>query len=357
MRVLYLYAEVMGYTMATIKLLAEIGVDVYVVYWDNMTLTPYRIPDYNRVIKYPRSEHSVDSLQMLARSVDPDITVVSGWMDKAYLSLAALLRKKGKSVVVGFDGQWNGTMKQHFAALLGLCGYFSSFFSHAWVAGVYQYEYARKLGFVKERIILDLLSADVALFENKYHNCYELKKVDYPHRFLFVGRFEDIKGLDVLVNAWEMVSKEKKDWELYLVGNGSLKEKLLATSEIVVKDFMQPEELVEEIVGAGCLVLPSRSEPWGVVVHEFAAAGLPLIVSDKVGSAVSFLIPGMNGYSFKANDAKSLAKSILDVIRSEDKMLFEMSNVSYQLSLRVTPATSAYNLLSVAKQAGSRSQQ
>lgn len=38
----------------------------------------------------------------------------------------------------------------------------------------------------------------------------------------------------------------------------------------------------------GVFILPSRIEPWGVVVHEFSAAGFPLLLSDQVGSAESF---------------------------------------------------------------------
>lgn len=349
MKILYLYAEVMGYTMATIKSLLEQGAEVHVVYWDKMRLTPYQMPDLKGIKKYPKSKHPLELLKMLAMSVDPDLTVVSGWMDKDYLSVVSLLRKNGKSVVVGFDGQWYGGLKQYLAAFLGTIGYFSRYFSHAWVAGPYQYEYARRLGFKKNNIIFDLYSSDSQLFQDAFNSCYELKKNKYPHRFLFVGRFEDIKGLNTLLDAWENMLDERSDWQLYFIGNGSYKRKLLATSGVVVKDFMQPDELVEEVTEAGCFVLPSLVEPWGVVVHEFAAAGLPLILSDKVGAATTFLIPGTNGYSFNANDAASLAKSMLRIIKSDDDELLQMSRASTYLSNRITSYTSACNLLSLVK--------
>ena len=79
MKVLYLYAEVMGYTMATIKVLAEIGIDVYLVYWDDKKLTPYRIPDYNGVTKYPRSEHSFDSLKMSVDGMKSKVDDLVNW--------------------------------------------------------------------------------------------------------------------------------------------------------------------------------------------------------------------------------------------------------------------------------------
>jgi glycosyltransferase involved in cell wall biosynthesis len=83
------------------------------------------------------------------------------------------------------------------------------------------------------------------------------------------------------------------------------------------------------------------------VVHEFAAAGIPLILSDVVGSASTFLIPGLNGYSFMSNDAAGLADKMKYIINSSNDQLFAMSTVSHQLSQRITPQTSAANILSI----------
>lgn len=347
MKILYLYVEVMGYTMATIKALVEAGAEVYVVYWDDKKLTPYQMSDCQNVYKYPRSAQNYDSLISLAQKVAPDITVVSGWQDKTYLSVARSLRKQGHVVVSGFDAQWHGRPKQHLAAALGGFRYFSRYFSHAWVAGVYQYEYARKVGFCKQEIIFDLYSADLTLFHAAYQQGLVKKTSNYPHRFLFVGRFEPIKGLDTLLAAWQQLGKARGDWELHLIGNGSLRDVLTATPGIVVKDFMQPDKLVNELAEAGCFILPSRGEPWGVVVHEFAAAGLPLIVSDVVGAATTFLVPGMNGYAFEANDSNDLASRIKTLIAHSDLTLAEMGKASHFLSQRINPKTSAMNLISL----------
>ena len=47
---------------------------------------------------------------------------------------------------------------------------------------------------------------------------------------------------------------------------------------------MQPEDLLAFMSTGKAFVLPSTFEPWGVAVHEFAAAGYPLILSDAVGA-------------------------------------------------------------------------
>ncbi len=347
MKILYLYSEILGYTVATIQALKNSGAEVHVVHWDHKKLTVYQHPAIDGVHFYRRSEMTVEAIKTLASSLSPDVTVVSGWMDKGYLSVASMLRKKKLLVVVAFDNQWLPSFRHFMASFASFMGLFSRYFSHAWVAGIYQYEFARKLGFKKSNIIYDLYSADITLFNLAYTSSINQKKFSYPHRFLFLGRLEPIKGLDMLMEAWTSLSMVRADWELHLVGDGSLKPMLMRTPGVVLKPFMQPDELIQEITHAGCFVLPSRGEPWGVVVHECAAGGLPLIVSSVVGSASIFLIDGFNGFKFSANDSEALAKKMFEIIESSDSDLILMSQRSHQLGQKITPETSAANIFSI----------
>lgn len=347
MKVLYLYTEVMGYTIATINQLVQKGAETHVVHFDNKKLTPYTIPKSAKLHLYPKSKQNRKSLVKLVSVLNPDITVVAGWVDKDYLHVASILKMQGKTVVCGLDGQWRGTLKQYIGSMLGSINYFKKYFTHAWVSGVYQFEYARKFGFKKNEIIFDFYSADISMYSNEYQKCINSKKKNYPHRFLYVGRFEKIKGLKFLLKAWDELTEKKRDWELHLIGNGSLQKELTKRSNIVVKDFMQPEKLINEIKGAGCFILPSIYEPWGVVIHEFAAAGLPLIVSSEVGSAKSFLINKFNGFYFNTQNYKNLRSKMLQIIEMSDEELQRLSRNSNKLSSRISPKTSANNLLSL----------
>ena len=194
MKIFYLYAEVMGYTMATIRALAERGAEVHVVHWDNKKFTPYQPPALPNVFMYRRSELTVDDIQSLAKKISPEITVISGWMDKGYLSVAKLLRTRGVPVVAGFDAQWHGTVRQRLASCLGMLGYFTKFYSHAWVSGPYQFEYARRLGFDKKNIVYDLYSADLSLFNRAYNDNLDRKKNKYPIDFCSLVDWNQLKG-------------------------------------------------------------------------------------------------------------------------------------------------------------------
>jgi len=238
-------------------------------------------------------------------------------------------------------------MRQKFASALAYFGFLSLFYSHAWITGSFQFEYARRLGFDRRSIVYDLYSADLQLFNDCYIDALNKKRKNYPTRFIFVGRLEPVKGIDTLLHAWKLLGPARGKWELYFIGNGSLKPVIEAVDGVVIKDFMQPETLVGELAAAGCCILPSLVEPWGVVVHEFAAAGLPLIVSDSVGAATSFMISGLNGFKFSTNDSFSLKNRMLKIIDMTDSELHLMANASHLLSQRITPETSASNLLSI----------
>ena len=346
-KILYLYAEVMGYTISTLQKLVAYGAEVHVVCWDDGKITPYELPDMANVYFYNRSQVTHQKVLNIAAKVSPDLVVVSGWQDRMYMNLCRGLVRQGLPVVCGFDDQWEGDFKQHLAAVLGKVGVFDIWYTHAWVCGPRQYEYARRLGFKKSRILFDLYSADVGIFNNSYVRSRKQKTVAYPHNFLFVGRFESVKGIDILIEAWEGLGALRKDWTLTLVGNGSLKAYYENIPEVKVLDFLQPRELVKLIESSGCFVLPSRFEPWGVVVHEFAAAGLPLILSDAVGASDIFLVNGVNGFIFQSKNAQSLKSVLLNIVESSDDTLLSMSELSTHFADRITPSTSAQNLLSL----------
>ena len=76
------------------------------------------------------------------------------------------------------------------------------------------------------------------------------------------------------------------------------------------------------IFNEGVFILPSLKEPWGVVLNEFAASGVPLLGSNVIGASSAFLINGYNGYTFDAGDCESFAQRLLQFINMNDDELF-----------------------------------
>jgi glycosyltransferase involved in cell wall biosynthesis len=341
MVILYLYSELMGYQIPVLREYVTIyNAKVHVVHWNHKKLTPYEPVSIEGVSYYKRSDYNKTTLLALSKELKPDVVYVSGWMDKEYLKVCSVLKKNGVPIVAGCDTQWKGNIRQQLGRF-----YFKWFlkksFSYLWIAGAYQYEYAVKLGFRKSEILFNCYSADVNLFTRDA----QLKEANYPHNFLYVGRFDKVKGLEVLLKSWNSVNK--KDWTLTLIGNGVLKEELLKRENIIVKEFMQPEELSKEIDNAGCFILPSLYEPWALVIHEFVAGGLPIIASDVCGAAPLFITPNYNGFVFKSGDQDDLSKKMETIINMTDDQLLAFSKNSLLKSKNITPSIVAATFISV----------
>jgi len=349
MKILYLYSELMGYQIPIFKeYIINYGAEVHVIHWDKQKFTPYIPPVIDGVYYYKRSEYSTNQLQKLVTDIDPKIIYISGWMDIGYLKVVRIMRQRGIPVVSGFDDIWWKTLKQRIASI-----FFplvkSCFFSHAWVAGPYQFEYAKRLGFKNNEIIFNCLSADTELYNQYYIQSQPKKKASYPHRFLYAGRLESVKGVDILVDAWNILTSKglSKDWELTIIGSGSLYNQLNRFSTVKFIDFLQPEILAREIGNYGCFVLPSRKEQWSLVLHEFSTAGLPIICSNVCGAAPVFLIRNYNGFSFKTGSIDDLADQMLKIINMTDLQLLSMSYHSHVIGQKITPQIAASSFVSI----------
>jgi glycosyltransferase involved in cell wall biosynthesis len=82
------------------------------------------------------------------------------------------------------------------------------------------------------------------------------------------------------------------------------------TDLAIVTGGRTEDELAQRYVDADVFALLSRHEPWGVVVNEAAASGLPLVLSDRVGAAADLLREGENGFLVPAENAAAAADAL-----------------------------------------------
>lgn len=345
MKVLVLYSEIAGYFIACVRRYVQLhGGTVHIVRWPINPEAPFKFPDEPGIVYHERSAYNAAGLLQLAREINPDALYVSGWIDKSYLKVARHFFKMGKPVIAAFDTQWRGDLRQRIATWISPF-VFKRRFTHAWVPGMFQYEYARRLGFARDRILTGMYAADTALFDAVYAPAMAAKAAHYPHRLVYVGRYLALKGVLELYHAFKEVSMEvQHDWELVLIGNGPLKDELHETRNIRFRDFVQPSELPGLAIEAGVLVLPSRSDAWGVVLHEFAAAGLPLICTDAAGGITAFVKHGYNGFVHRRDDKDSLKQVLKLLFAQTDDDLRRMGQRSHELSKQISPDTWAATL-------------
>ena len=344
-KLLILYAEVMGYTLSTLEFLENSGVDLYVVHWDNKKISSYQIKTNKKIKFLNYSSFSIRGLIKFIKELNPDLTVISGWNDLKYLISAIYLRSKGKKVICGMDNQWKGSIKQRLASFLSNRMVLKLFFSHVWIVGVEQYEYVRKLGFESSDIIWDAHCADLKNFNS--HNIQ--RNFMGKKKLVFVGRLEKEKGIDKLLESWNSIH-DKNNWELEIIGEGSLKYLVdKYKKNIYHTPFLQPEDLVKKLNESHALILPSVFEPWGVILQEAAACGLPIIASNQVGSATKFLINNFNGYRFVSSnkDQNNLKKVLEKFINLPVESLESFSKGSLSLANKIETSSVVANLLSL----------
>ncbi len=135
---------------------------------------------------------------------------------------------------------------------------------------------------------------------------------------LFIGQFEERKGLNYLLDAFQSLSDTGA--RLRLVGSGSDEDTLRShASQDDGIDFVghrSQDEIPSDLARARFLVLPSVTteldkEPWGLVVNEALHAGVPVVTTDGVGSAAGGLVrDGRNGFVVPERDSVALAGAL-----------------------------------------------
>jgi 1,2-diacylglycerol 3-alpha-glucosyltransferase len=199
-------------------------------------------------------------------------------------------------------------------------------YNAAFVGGTSSSRYIQTLGIPPERVVDGYDVIDVTLFASRAAECRgrveELRqKWGLPgNYFLVVARLIPEKNLPGLLAAYAQyfTRLESKDepWHLVLCGSGPEEQALRA----MLADFPEPvragvhlpgyvrqPEVIDFFAAAGCLVLPSLSESWGLVVNEALACSLPVLVSSRVGCACDLVQEGSNGWTFDPQDRDTLA--------------------------------------------------
>lgn len=342
LKFLFLYSRLPDYFFQCVKYLVEKvkpGSEAWIVCYENDKNAPYQLPSQGSNITITGKNKLNEVLQW-----KPNLIYLSGWGDKEYNEIART-QKNIVPTIVGVDNLWLGNLKQLIATIFA-SGYLKKIGSWLWVPGNPQFEFVRRLGFPSSRILFNMYCADT----NKFHK----PTVQFNKRIIFAGRLVEYKRPDLLLKSFsDLVAdcNELQDWELMIVGNGpmhdNLRQHYSGNNNISFRTFVQPEELVKLYHESSIFCLPSRYEHWGVVVHEAAAAGLTLLLSDTCGAASEFLIHGYNGAVFQSDDKTDFKKQLNWLMHLSEKSLIEMGERSKTLSQRISHSTWAANLMSV----------
>lgn len=269
------------------------------------------------------------SLKTLLGEV-PRVLTVPGWRFPLFNRFRDEVRLAGGRVLATVDNNFLLTLKT-FVKMLEFRLLYKRLYDGFWVPWASGQKLMHFFGVPEDRIYTGLYSADESLFRNGQILSLRDKKI------LFVGRFIALKNVHRLCRAFLKVSESIRDgWHLELYGCGPLKDLYPSSSDIIIHDFVQPEQLSSIYQSARVFVLPSKWDHWGFVLHEAALSGCALLASRRCGAALDFIEEGINGYSFSPFSTAQMVNALSMVMSMDDVQLVRAQQKSLELASKVS---------------------
>jgi glycosyltransferase involved in cell wall biosynthesis len=274
----------------------------------------------------------------------PEVVIMNfQWRYLESYFVMAEVKRRQIFVVAAMDNTWADSVKQR-AAILANRSIALLRPDAVWVPGERSLQYARRLFGGSIPVWMGLYSADSELF-TQFAERKSFLGSDWPKSFLYVGRFSPEKGLANLLRAYDDYRNcTQGPWDLVLVGSGDLQSQSEGRAGVRVLPFQQPSEVARLMASSGAFVLPSWHEPWGVVLHEAALSGLPIICSDSCGASVELVQNGFNGFVFPTRGVAELKKCLV-AISTDRHRAAQMGQNSMLLGRRVSTTLWAQTLV------------
>lgn len=148
-----------------------------------------------------------------------------------------------------------------------------------------------------------------------------------------VGRYDPVKGFDMLIDAWAMVAKEHPEWTLKIVGPGDKKRYMEQVVRLGLEEKISclgpTDKVSDEMAKASLYVLSSRSEGFGLVLIEAMAVGLPCVAFSCSPGPRSIVAHLQNGMLVEKNNITKMSEAICYMIdHDKERELFSKQAMS-----------------------------
>lgn len=309
MKVAFLWTNISGYMTACWRALDSMDdIEVSICAFRPGEMAPFTaemVAGLNHRLLDSRERKNSNMWRRYIDNAQADIYVICGWGTTAFASLSEYVHSRGAKAIVVLDTPFEGRWHQYLTRFK-----YRKLFAHTdmfVVTGERSYQYALRLksGVPVRR---GLYGVDYARLSQAYDYRSSSR---WPKKFLFVGRYAEVKNINVLVAAYlDYRNTVDSPWPLICCGTGPESEQLDGIPGLDNRGFCQPEEVINIMRESGVFVLPSRFDPWPLVIVEACAAGLPIICSQACGSAVENVRDYYNGIFVQTGSKQDLAYSM-----------------------------------------------
>lgn len=312
----------------------HLGAEVRIVYKKASPAAPFDDARFPSLAGAMAWEELIPEQEVIAQldELQPDALLVTSWNYRAYVRIARRWRGRAVRIMI-MDNPWLATAKQLAGTVISPF-YIRPSFDIAFLPNDRQRTFARKLGFRDEQIWSGVYCCDQPTFEHaaRRRAAGDLKA------FLYVGRLAPEKGIDVLLHAYQAYRNQvATPWPLRVAGTGPLEHLVAGVQGVAPIGFRQPVDMPDVFSEAGCFVLPSTFEPWGIVVHEAASSGLPIICTTACGASLDLVRDGYNGFLIPPGSSRDLTNALVKMTMMPDDRRKAMGNASSSLSRQLTP--------------------
>jgi len=211
--------------------------------------------------------------------------------------------------------------------------FFFNRFSIALPSGELQTAVFKALGYQGEII----KTKGVGIFNKNLVRNEILSQKNVQPNYIYVGRLIEIKNLRFLIEVFNTLNKP-----LTIVGSGILDVDLkrIANKNVKFTGFVNNNEVYSLYQSNDVFILPSFSEPWGLVVEEAIYNGLPVLVSDSVGCQEEMVIKPKTGIVFSTSDQNSLIEAITAIEANID--YYKRNCISFDFEKRDAEQINSY---------------
>lgn len=275
----------------------------------------------------------------------PKLFFQSGWSYPALNALGKEVKEAGGHVIGLSDANWRGDFRQLVLGQLAFRLQKRKLFDAMIVPGKSGRRLMRSFGLPEDRLFTRMYGADPALFFGGP------PLADRPKNFLFVGQFIDRKDVVGLSQAFMRFHADHSHWTLRFTGSGEQRNLIARHPAITVEDFVQPQDLAERYRQARFLVLPSKVEAWGLVVHEAALCGCGLVLSEAIGCG-NDLADAQNAIRFMSGDVRAMEVALRKAATRSEKELAQIEATSRDIARGFGPSAFAQSCAEAATALG-----